>query len=76
MKKAIFTLMALGFVLTNNTFAEEKKKKEPSAAWKALPQEAKRQNKKDINKKIKDGELTEEEGKSKKQAIWKANKKK
>lgn len=67
--------MALGFVLTNNTFAEEKKKKEPSAAWKALPQEAKDKIKA-INKKIKDGELTEEEGKKQKQAIWKANKKK
>ncbi|MCH2207238.1 MAG: hypothetical protein MK132_15390 [Lentisphaerales bacterium] len=76
MKKAIFALMALGFVFTSSSFAEEKKaKKEPSAAWKALPKEAKDQIVA-INKKIKAGELSDEEGKKQKQAIWKANKKK
>lgn len=68
--------MALGFVFTSSSFAEEKKaKKEANAAWKALPQEAKDQLKA-INKKIKDGELSEEDGKKQKSAIWKANKKK
>ena len=62
--------MALGFVLTSSSFAEEGKKKEPSAVWKALPQETKDQLMA-INKKQKAGDITEEDAKKQKQAIWK-----
>ena len=76
MKKAMCALMAALFIsLSGAAFAEDKKeapkkaKKDGKKFWDTLPQEVK-DKVMAVNKKVKAGELTEEEGKTQKKAIF------
>ena len=71
MKNILRTLAVMGFVLmATSTFAEEPKEApKKSEFWDKLPQEVK-DKVMAINKKVKAGELTEEQAKAEKKALF------